>query len=85
MTQEEFLKLYNDLQTWKSVNLQKPLPFWDEVMKTVHFKIFGITPTEISELFPDRLKGLKYYKNIHMLSLPETVKIFKDLNLYNEI
>jgi hypothetical protein len=76
MTQEEFLKLYNDLQTWKSVNLQKPLPFWDEVVRTVHFKIFGITPQEMLNLFPDRLEAMKYYKNIHGFSLPETVKLF---------
>jgi hypothetical protein len=76
MTQEHFLKLYDDLQKWESENLQKPLSLLNELVNTLNMEIFEITPKEMLELFPNRLEAIKYYKNIHCLSLEETVKLF---------
>lgn len=66
MTQDQFLKLYNDLENFN----------WQEARKATNPEIFQITPNQMAELFPDRLEAMKYYKNIHGLSLPETVKLF---------
>lgn len=76
MTQAEFLKLYDDLQKWESENLTKPLSCLDEIIKTANLTIFEITPTEMLDLFPNRLEAMEYYKNIHCLSVSETVKLF---------
>ena len=81
MTREEFLDIYEYLLVWKAINLNTPVPNWEINMRVANPKVFAVTPNELCALFSDKLQAMKYYKNIHGLSLPETVKIFKDIKL----
>lgn len=66
MTRKEFLKLYHDLDNFN----------WLEGRKATNPEIFQITPEQIAELFPDRLEAVRYYRNIHLLDLDETLRLF---------
>lgn len=77
MNREIILSQLVQLDVWKEKNLYRPLPDWEQKMKTDNAALFAWTPTQICIAFPDFLEAVKVWKQIHHCSLSKAVETIR--------